>query len=191
MNTINREQWLAACAAHLRARYADAGYTLPEFRLSVGWPSRNALSSRNRTIGQCWPASTCADGVPQVFISPALSDATRVADVLAHECGHVILPRAGHRSAFKRCVESIGLVGKPTATVGSSQFNDWIRDAVIPDIGDYPHAQIDATSGKRQSTRLIKCQCGECGYTARTTRQWLIAQGAPLCPCNQHPMQVK
>lgn len=34
----------------------------------------------------------------------------------------------------------------------------------------------------KQSTRLIKAACGDCGYTIRVTQKWL-EQGNPGCPC--------
>jgi hypothetical protein len=36
--------------------------------------------------------------------------------------------------------------------------------------------------GPKQTTRLIKCECAECGYLARVTRLWLDTKGAPQCP---------
>ena len=39
-------------------------------------------------------------------------------------------------------------------------------------------------------TRMVKCQCGDCAYTVRTTRKWLDELGPPLCPCNSEPMEV-
>ena len=42
----------------------------------------------------------------------------------------------------------------------------------------------------KQSTRLIKCECAECGYTMRTTTKWIETLGAPLCPCNEQQMEV-
>ena|ERR1035438_9605122 len=47
-------------------------------------------------------------------------------------------------------------------------------------LGPYPH--------KPQSTRLLKAECGECGYTVRVTKKWLEAKGAPICPCNMKAM---
>jgi hypothetical protein len=41
---------------------------------------------------------------------------------------------------------------------------------------------------KPQGTRLLKAECGECGYTVRVTKKWLEAKGAPICPCNMTPM---
>ena len=31
-------------------------------------------------------------------------------------------------------------------------------------------------------TRNLKVQCGDCAYSVYTTRKWLAAYGAPLCP---------
>ena len=39
-------------------------------------------------------------------------------------------------------------------------------------------------------TRLIKTQCGHCGYIARVTRRWIADVGAPLCPCKGEPMEL-
>jgi hypothetical protein len=41
---------------------------------------------------------------------------------------------------------------------------------------------------KPQSTRLLKAECGECGYTVRVTKKWLEAKGAPICPCSMKAM---
>ena len=39
-----------------------------------------------------------------------------------------------------------------------------------------------AAGPKPQGTRLLKCECAVCGYTARTTAKWLNGPGAPICP---------
>lgn len=36
----------------------------------------------------------------------------------------------------------------------------------------------------KQSTRLIKAYCDECGYTVRVTRKW-IRVAFPICPLHQ------
>ena len=41
---------------------------------------------------------------------------------------------------------------------------------------------------KKQTTRLIKCSCSACGYTARTSRKWLDTAGAPICPTDKKAM---
>src|SRR3546814_18282994 len=53
-----------------------------------------------------------------------------------------------------------------------------------------PHARLDtdgeSTAPKKQKTRMLKCECAECGYTVRTARKWLEQAGAPLCPIEDH-----
>ena len=58
-------------------------------------------------------------------------------------------------------------------------------------LGDYPHARLDLSSRKKQTTRMLKCVCKECGYVARTTQKWLESTGAPLCACNEEQMDVE
>jgi hypothetical protein len=43
---------------------------------------------------------------------------------------------------------------------------------------------------KKQSTRMVKCECPDCGYIVRTTRKWL-EEGAPICPCNKREMRYE
>jgi hypothetical protein len=44
-------------------------------------------------------------------------------------------------------------------------------------------------TAKKQTTRLLKCECAECGYTARVTAKWIKDSGAPMCPTDQVLMQ--
>lgn len=46
-----------------------------------------------------------------------------------------------------------------------------------------------STRPKKQTTRLKKCECRECGYTVRVTAKWLEV-GAPHCP-NHGAMEVE
>ena len=43
---------------------------------------------------------------------------------------------------------------------------------------------------KKQTTRLKKLKCSECGYTVRTTAKWIETLGAPLCPCSLKIMEI-
>jgi hypothetical protein len=117
------------------------------------------------------------------MISPTIEESARVADILIHEIVHAVVGNEnGHNNVFKRCATSLGLTGKMTATIASPELkeklNSWINQ-----FGEYPHREL-MLSGKKQSTRLIKCEC-ECGYNIRITRKWLNDLGAPICPsCN-------
>ena len=61
-----------------------------------------------------------------------------------------------------------------------------LAQPILDAIGPYPHAELHAmTNGrKKQVARLIKCECGRCGYVARVARQWIDDQGAPHCPAH-------
>lgn len=186
MNTQvkTREEWLQIATDKMRAElFATNGYDLPQVRVSVGFPSN---SRGGKVIGQCHYAS--ADGVPQIFIHPTLDEATRALDVLAHELVHATLGAGfGHKKEFKRCAESIGLTGQMTATEAGETLKAWLGE-LVEEIGDYPHAKLDASGGKKQTTRLVKCECLTCGYNVRTTQKWLDLRGEPICPCNDEQM---
>ena len=56
--------------------------------------------------------------------------------------------------------------------------------ALSADLGPYPHAVLTGGDGrKKQTTRMLKVQCEDCGCLARMTRQWLDSAGAPTCGC--------
>ena len=45
-----------------------------------------------------------------------------------------------------------------------------------------------AIAGRPLRTRMLKCECGDCGYVARVSRRWLCETGPPICPCNRETM---
>lgn len=74
------------------------------------------------------------------------------------------------------------------ATVAGPELKERLN-ALSAELGPYPHAGLNLGAGrKKQGTRMLKCVCGSCGYTARTTGKWIETLGAPLCPCNSLPM---
>ena len=182
-NNITREQWLALATEELRGLFKQHGAVIPErVRSSCGFPSKSALSAKNRRIGECWSSKASADSHAEIFISPTISDSMRVLDILAHEMVHAAHPGDGHGKLFKRTATAIGLEGKMTATVAGDAFKAWAQP-VIERLGAYPHADlIPSNAVKKQSTRLLKCYCTECGYTVRVAGKWLAEMGTPHCP---------
>ena len=180
---ITREQWLNKAGGHLRTLFESVGESVPtKVRASCGFPSKGALSAQNRTVGQCWSAVASADSHAEIFISPTISDSGRVLDILAHEWIHAIHPNGGHGKLFKHTATAIGLEGKMTATVAGEKFKAW-ADPVLAILGEYPHAELQpANAIKKQSTRMLKCVCSDCGYIAYTSGKWLAEMGAPYCP---------
>lgn len=184
--TRTREEWLLNLVGALRADFERLGFPVPDVKVSTGWPSKLALSQKKRRIGECWAAEAAKDKVCQIFISPYLSDPLRVAETLVHELGHACVGLdAGHGAPFKRFMKTVGLVGKATATEAGDELKERLQ-RVLTTIGDYPHAMLDKLTrpGKKQTTRMHKAVCPNCGYTVRVAKKW-IDIGLPTCPCGE------
>jgi hypothetical protein len=179
-DTTTREAWLLALVERLRPLYNGE---LPErVRISTGFSSKGA---RSNVIGECWHAEVADDKVPHVFIHPGQVDSLEVAAIVAHELIHACRPEAKHGPKFKAVAISIGLEGNMKATRPGERFGEIVKP-ILDEIGDYPHARLNASAGvssngPKQSTRMLKCECPECGYTVRTTQKWLDI-AVPSCP---------
>lgn len=195
MENPNRESWLQTLVSLLRAHFETAGIALPaEIRVSVGWPSKNP----RKTLGQCWQASASADGAPQIFINPTISQGLDVAAVMVHELVHAS-GVTGHGPAFRKAMKKVGLEGKPRSTYASDTLTDLLRDT-LKTLPPYPHSPIDmgAAPVKTQTTRMLLLQtehpeptmedpAAVCKYSVRTTAKH-IKNGLPLCP-HGHPLE--
>jgi hypothetical protein len=204
LNAPNREAWLKALVEAWRPTVVIVGQ-FPRLRIACGFPSRNALGRRRRTLGQCWAPFYSADGTTEIFVSPLMDDAFEVAHVVLHEILHAVVgTEHGHRGPFKRAARRVGLVGRPTCTIPNTSLAAFIKGSVLPDLGPYPHARLNpfqenimgeeripVAEPTGEKTRLLKAICESCGYTVRVTRKWIILAGPPLCPCNSDPMLVE
>lgn len=183
-----REAWLSELVRRLDPLFATQGAEIPvNIRVTCGFPSHRALNgTRRQTIGQCWSSSASRDKHFEIMVSPVIADATVVAATLAHELVHAAVGlEHGHNATFRKLALAIGLQGRMTATVAGEAFKRHLAP-IVAAIGPYPHAELDASaqsSGpKKQATRLLKCQCDECGYVVRVTRTWIEDVGLPHCP---------
>lgn len=186
-----REAWLHALIEAIRPWYKEAGTPLPKsVRISVGFSSKGARSNR---IGECWAPSADEHGLSQIFVHPSLSDAGTVAHVVVHELIHAAVGcDKQHGPAFRAPAVALGLEGRMTATVPGADLVERLKP-VLKELGRYPHGALKGgtSSGpKKQSTRMLKCECPECGYIARTTSKWIDEVGAPICPADMVSMEV-
>jgi hypothetical protein len=165
-----------AARRFLWPRIVAAGGQHNPHRISIGFPRGSRLS-----IGQCWNHTHSADGVHEIFISPTLKPAHAL-DVLLHELVHASVgTKAKHGATFKKVALAVGLTGQMTATLPGkalrADIKRWLRE-----LPKFPGAPMhERRNEKKQTTRLLKCMCAECGYTVRTTARWLEV-GAPHCP---------
>lgn len=182
MTAKTREQWLDEAVGELRPLFKAAGFDVPrKVRVSVGWPGgKNPL----KVIGQCWASSTAGDGSANIYISPLLEKPDVVLSTLVHELVHAVDDcKSQHKGAFIRIAKSVGLTGKWTATVAGPDLEARLKDTAKV-LGKYPHSAVTpATKEVKQTTRMLKLECGQTGYLVRTTRKWIDELGCPICPC--------
>jgi hypothetical protein len=183
-SSFERQRWLEAAVEALRAKFATAGYAIPEkVRVSIGWPKRAATCG---AIGECWATEASSDKHNELFVSPELTEGARILDVLAHEMVHATVgTAAGHRKPFKQCALRIGLVGPMRSTSAGPEFAEW-GETLFKRIGPYPAGFL--TDTPKQGTRMLKCECSSCGYTVRITRKWPTLAGPPICPTDRIPL---
>jgi hypothetical protein len=88
-----------------------------------------------------------------------------------------------HRKPFPACAKALGLEGKMTATVAGEDLKSTLQ-IFTDEIGPYPHARlVHSSNPKKQTTRMLKVICSECGCVCRMTAKWLEQPGPPICAC--------
>lgn len=112
-----REQWLERATALMRESL------IPQlqgrrYRVSCGWPHKEAVARTARRVGECWFPEHATDHTSHnLFISPALQNPIEVVETLAHELIHVAAgPNVGHKSALVKIAKFIGFKAPWTTT---------------------------------------------------------------------------
>lgn len=178
-----REQWLNAFVAKAREQFAAVGYPLPDrIRVSVGFPS---TGSRGNRIGECWSNEASEDGYFEIFLRPALTSDSRMADVLTHELCHAAVGlEAGHGRTFKASMAAVGLVGPAKSTTAGEQWYRWALP-ILTELGPMPYGVLNegrSSAPPKQKTNLLKVECPDCGWLARVTRKHIEPHGELNCP---------
>ncbi len=123
-------------------------------------------------------------------------------ELMLHELAHAENNALGvkdcsgrqHNKKFKAMAERLGLVVKErdkSVGYGFTDLGDEARKFLFRvdfDKTPFKAFRRGNAPAKKAGSRLVKCECAECGYVVRTTRKWLDEVGAPLCPCNQEAM---
>src|ERR1035438_2833035 len=160
---INREDWLMQAAEGLAKLFVARKQFPNPYRVTCGWPCHAALSLRRRTLGECHSDKSSADGVREIFISPAISDTVEVAGVLCHELIHACLhPKVGHVGEFVRACKVLGMAGKPRSAMPGKELALKIR-GVTDLLGEYPHKPLQPKPKPvKPSPKLVRLFCTEC-----------------------------
>lgn len=184
----NREAWLIAAAEAMIPWFTELDLEVPPLRVSVGWPGGNGRKSH--VIGQCWPSTSAADGVAQIFVTPGRGEehTVEILGTLLHEMIHAVDDcESGHRGGFIKIARPLGFVPRWTSSENRSDELTERLTELGESLGPIPHAALSASARgseepKKQGTRMIKLVCSEDDYTVRTTRKH-IDNGLPTCPC--------
>jgi predicted Zn-ribbon and HTH transcriptional regulator len=151
----------------------------PKFRVSCGW----AKHSSSKAVGSCFVKAVSSDDTSEIFISPEMDEPVLVLATLVHELIHAIdNAESGHKGWFAFAARKVGLEGKLTATVAGDVLAEELR-VYSELLGKYPHAAMSPNPNrKKQTTRMLKVECSDCGFVFRTSAKW--ADGIhDMSPC--------
>jgi hypothetical protein len=179
----SRDVWLTVAVGLLNNDVFDeAGIQRlnANWRISCSWPGGGSARKR---VGECWPSGSSDDATREMFISPVEDDAMEVLGIVAHEMIHAIDDcKHGHRGPFRKMALAIGLEGKMTATKAGPELTKKL-EIIANILGPYPHAKLNLNDRKKQTTRMIKMTCNNCGFIARASRRAIGHCGYPTCGC--------
>jgi hypothetical protein len=181
MMELNREQWLQHAAEAIRRALPDV--RIPDVQVSCSWPGGGSPAKR---IGECWPTQASAAGINEVFISPKLEDPVKVVQVLTHELAHAVDNCVnGHKAGFVKIGRAMGMTGKPTSMEPDISWATEVVNELLRTCGAFPHRTVDKSKNgvKKQTARMIKCECGECGAVWRMAQKHIdAAEHGMWCP---------
>ncbi|MFA5996160.1 MAG: hypothetical protein WC790_00335 [Candidatus Paceibacterota bacterium] len=126
-----------------------------------------------------------ARGWTEIYVHPCETDIVRIANILTHELCHAAIDcRGGHGREFQRVSAALDLEGKPAQRMGGVEWAAWATP-LIERVGPMPHAALAeyVARAKKQTTRLIKCECAECGAIWRTSAKVISGIGCGFMRC--------
>lgn len=189
MSDANRESWLTEISLQVRPLFK--GFRMPVYRLTCGWPSRNAVGGGSIRLGECHGPKDDKTGIYDIFVSPLLDDSLEVAGTVMHEMAHVVagIP-AGHKGLFVTLCKHVGLTkGKPTVAMPGVLLNEKLQ-RIIEIQGKYPHTKIQLVAKQVKPSSNIALVCTECGCKFSIASKWIEQSGMPTCGCGS-PMSEK
>lgn len=184
--SILRQEWIETAAQTFKAHFAANWWTVQDnIRLSIGFPVGS--KDGKKKLGICHNEAWSADSHWEIFISPDYSNTNEILETIAHEMIHATVKVPGHRGKFKECAIAVGFEAPFSYTPAGPKMQACI-DAIKAQIGEFPAGILSLAQRKKQPTRLLKCECMDCGYIARVTAKWVASVGAPICPVDEVQM---
>lgn len=183
LKKITREAWLELAIKKLRPIFKSrCQITLPKkIRVTLSFPLGRKPT---KVLGQSLSRDMSAGKFAELLINPTIASPLRVLDVLAHELIHTWDGnKHGHRGPFPRVAKALGLKSPWRATTASPELVKVFKQ-VLKTMPKYPHKEITPTAPhKKQTTRMVKLECGFCGFICRASRAAVQMSGPPICGC--------
>lgn len=170
-----------------KEKFKPKGKKFIKTRVSVGFPDGS-----KRAIGQYWYPESTKDGYGNIFIHPGQGDPVDVLAVLVHELVHNSCGERGHGKVFKQLAHGVGLDGPMRSTHAGKELKTYLKK-LAKRLGKFPHSAIRKGAKPpvpKQGTRMIKMECGECGFICRASMSKILETGAPFCACSKTQMTV-
>tara|TARA_R110000824_G_scaffold119970_1_gene274496 strand:+ start:420 stop:1007 length:588 start_codon:yes stop_codon:yes gene_type:complete len=178
-----REEWLNTVAEELdKVAFKPNGYNLPPVQISCSWALGNRAKNKT-TLGQCFPTSWSDGKINEIVIVPTVQDSYEIADTLAHELAHAVDDCvSGHGKGFKKICLAVGLNGttKMRQAKAGEKLGELIK-AIIKKVGEYPHDKVNISEKKKQTTRNLKVECSECGFSWRASNSMIMRMENHTC----------
>lgn len=179
---MNREAWLTELAAQVQPMFK--GFKIKPYRITCGWPCKEALGKKRRRVGECHAIESSKDGVHEIFISPLLDAPLEVAGTVCHELAHVVagIP-AGHGKGFRIVCKHVGLTtGRPASIMPGPALNERLQK-IIDKQGAYPHKALVPLAKPAKAPSVVRLECCDCGCVVVISNKWLENSGSPTCGC--------
>lgn len=207
----NRETWLNNLAALMAPAFAEQGAPLPAFRIAVGFPSSgmnsaaigecwDARASADGTF-EIFIRPDQADPLAVAFVLAHelvhaavglehghKGDFARVALALGfpRPLTNAAPPTGKLLAWFESLLPQVGPL--PHAAMRWRQGGGTVAKrkgggvmVPVPDTANDEGGDRASSAPKKQTSRLLKACCTDCGYTVRVTAKWLEV-GKPHCP---------
>jgi hypothetical protein len=189
-----REDWLNGAITELKPFFLINGVSISDrIRVSCALPS-NAKRTNFKSVGECFPSTNSADAHYEIFISPVLADPIKVFETLIAMLCHTAKGALNHGKPYQKIADAMLLLpnGTQSARYKSVTHGGAFIQAygqIIDSLGAYVHAELSASVGKKQGTRMLLAQCPSCGYAVRLTSKWAYKRvngntviNLPICP---------
>lgn len=170
----NRESYLESAVESMRPWFAEHDVTVPEVRISIGWPKG---ARGKHVVGQHFSPENATDAVGQIFISPDRGGDLTV-DILAtvlHEMIHAAVGNdEGHKGQFIVVARKVQFTGPWTSSQNRTEELDERLAGLAERLGEIPHGALsvgEKTATQKTYMRLVQHE--PCGWKIRCTQKQL------------------